>query len=153
MFVSFALNAMNGFLSASRKIVSVAVLTAVLGLMFGVIIVIGYWLYIYGEPIKVLELTNGKAGTFLIGETKESLLMRLPDEAFSPQPKPVECPANWIEVKTMTSIQKECLLSTDEWEVGSGIKELCPMGTDFFATLVFSGHKVERIKIRCTRPE
>lgn len=117
------------------------------------VIIMGYFLYTFGYPVKVLEITNGKTGNFTIGETKESLLVRLPAEAYSPRPKPTECLTNWIEPKNMTSVQKQCLLSTDEWEIGNGIKELCPEKTDFFATLYFSSNRVARVKIRCTHPE
>ena len=135
-----------------QKLLSVSLATVATATLAGGI-AIGYALYTYNEPVKVLEISSGQAGGFLIGETKESILSRLPYESFSPQPKPAECPVNWIEIKGMSSVQMNCLLKVNVWEVGSGIKELCPEKTDFFATLLFSNNKIEKVKIRCTRPE
>jgi hypothetical protein len=119
-------------------------------------IAVGYLFYEYGEPVKVFEISAGAAGKFVVGETKESLLTRLPGEAYSPNspfPRPAECPGAWVEVGAMNSAQRECLLGTDEWEVGDGIKELCPERTDFHATLFFTGNKLAKVRIRCTPPE
>jgi hypothetical protein len=136
---------MNKVLSASLKIIGALVLACV--------IAVGSFFHTFNQPVKMFEITNGNAGAFLIGETKESILARLPNEAFSPKPKPTECPANWIEVKTMSPTQKQCLLNTNEWDIGGGIRELCPEKTDFFATIFFAGNKASKIRIRCTRPE
>ena len=135
---------MNKLLSTSLKLLGVA--------MLAVAIWVGYIVYSFGQPVKAFDITSGNAGSFVIGETKESLLARLPEQVYSPEPKPAACPANWIEVKVMSPTQKQCLLSTNQWE-SSGIKELCPENTDFFATLFFSGSKLVKVGIRCTHPE
>lgn len=135
-----------------RKLRSISLATIAIATVAGGIAA-GYLLYTYNEPIKVFEISSGRAGGFLIGETKESILSRLSNESFSPKPKTAECAANWIEIEGMSSVQMNCLLKANEWEVGSGIKELCPEKTDFFATLIFSNNKIEKIKIRCTHPE
>ncbi|WP_137885157.1 hypothetical protein [Pseudomonas sp. 2FE] len=116
-------------------------------------IAVGYAIYDFGRPVKTLEITEDRAGSFVIGETKEFLLAKLPEQAYSPQPKPVECPVNWIEVKKMGHTQRQCLLNANEWEVGYGLRELCPEKTDLFTSLFFNDNKLVKIAVRCTKPE
>jgi hypothetical protein len=128
----------------SLKIIGVVALAAV--------VFVGYQIYRFGRPVRKFDVTSGVAGPFAVGETKQSLLARLPAQSYSPWPKPVACPANWIETNAMSPDQKQCLLNADQWETG-GVKKLCPSQTDFFATLFFIENKVVRIAIRCTHPE
>ena len=130
--------------SQSLKLIGVVALGAVL--------FVAYRTYRFGQPVREFQVSSGVAGPFKVGETKQSLLARLPAQSYSPRPKPAACPANWIEPKVMSAIQKQYLLSTDQWVTG-GVKELCPSRTDFFATLFFSGNRVVRVAIRCTPPE
>ena len=97
---------------------------------------------------------HGAAGPFEIGETKESLLARLPAEVYSPQPKPAECPKNWIEVSAMTGVERRCLLSSDSWIEGvSYTRALCPAHVDIETTLDFKDEKLLRLTQVCRRPE
>jgi hypothetical protein len=130
-------------LSASLKLVAITTVA----LIFWA----GYGIYSFDQPVKAYEITSGHAGPFMIGEGKESILARLPDEFYSPHPQPVECPANWISVKDMSPIQRQCLMNASQWE--TEVQELCPEKTDSRATLFFTGNKLVKVAVRCTRPE
>jgi hypothetical protein len=76
------------------------------------------WGLYMAVPIRWIHITSGHAGIFDIGETRESIIARLSNESFSPQPKPLECPRNWIGVSDMTATERNCLLSSDVWIEG-----------------------------------
>lgn len=119
------------------------------------IVALSLCLHFYGPGaiVKEAQITSGNGGVFLIGETKESLLSRLPDQTYAPEPKLENCRGGWIKVKQISATEKRCLLAADIWEVGDGIESLCPERTDFFATLSFINNHVAKISVRCTRPE
>ena len=127
-------------------------LTTVAALAAAFVFFVWYALHDIGQPVKIVTVTSGWAGTYLVGESKESLLARAADQSYSPAPKPSQCQANWIKVSVATAIQRECLLRSNEWQVEDVLDELCPPKTDFFTTLFFSNNKVARIETRCTRP-
>jgi hypothetical protein len=105
-------------------------------------------------PLKTIHITSGEVGIYSIGETKEDILSKFPNEAFSPQPKPAECPENWISVTTMSNVQKTCLLSSDTWIEGiDSVKHLCPKELDPITTLHFQQNKLDKIAIECWYPE
>lgn len=127
----------------------VGVLIVVGALMLSVLVY--YWLV---APIRIVRIDRGVAGPFEIGETKEALLARLPVEVYSPQPKPRECPKNWIEVSSMTGVERGCLLSRDSWIEGiSYTRALCPAHVDIQTTLDFKDDKLSRVTQVCRRPE
>ena len=130
----------------------------VLKILAGVIVVatlvLCYTVYSYSVPMKTIRITTGKAGVFSIGETKENILSRLPNETFSPQPKPTECPINWIEVSKMTGTQRRCLLATNIWTEGiSSTSSLCPENVDVYANLQFKEGKLVEVTTECWRPQ
>lgn len=106
-----------------------------------------------GEAISDKTVTTGLVDRFYIGESKQALLARLPHEWYSPEPKPRECQGNWMAADSANKAERNCLLSSNQWQVGDGIPRLCPTRTDFFATLFFSANKVSSVRIVCTVPE
>jgi hypothetical protein len=125
----------------------------VLGAFVGLAILgAGYVAYSLSTPVKTVRFSNGTAGAFAIGETKETILSRLPDETFSPRPKPKECPKNWIEVSNMSATEKACLLSTDTWMEGnSSTRGACPENTDVNTELRFTNGKLSEVVTECWR--
>ena len=128
-------------------------LTTLATLAAALVLFVWYALHDIGQPVKIVSVTSGWSGTYLVGESKESLMARTADQSYSPAPKQSQCPANWIRVSVATAIQRECLLRSHEWAVEDALDELCPPKTDIFTTLLFSNNKVARIETRCTRPE
>jgi hypothetical protein len=117
------------------------------------LVVVGYALYYFMFP-KTIRVLDGRAGVFEIGETQEALLSRLPEEIFLPEPKPKECPKNWIEVATMTETERSCLLSTDLWVEGiPSNKSVCQRQFDVNTTLEFNGNKLVSVTTVCRHPE
>ena len=109
---------------------------------------------IFGYPLKTLHVTEGVAGNFAIGETKERILSRLPGETFSPLPKPAACPKNWLDVSTLTETQRTCLLKTDTWDEGiSSTRASCPEHVDVRTTLRFKNEKLFEVVTECWRPQ
>jgi hypothetical protein len=110
---------------------------------------LGYGIFYMAVPVKTFRIETGHAGVFEIGEAKEALLVRLPGETFSPQPKPLECPRNWIGVSDMTDTERRCLLARDVWIEGvSSMREQCP-GLDMETTLQFQGNRLASVKTVC----
>lgn len=135
-----------------RKILS-ALLKALGIVSLAYFIWAGYLLYSFSQPVKVVEIGNGTAGAYVIGETKESILAKFPEESYSAGPGANQCGTTWIKAKTMNAQQKQCLLGAPQWDIGSGIKSLCPERTNFFATLYFNGSTLVKVGIRCMNPE
>ena len=130
------------------------VLKILAGIVGVAIVVVGYMVYSYSVPIKTIRITEGNAGAFTIGETKENILSRLPNATFSPRPKPMECPKNWIEVSTMTDTQRHCLLTTDTWTEGiSSSRSLCPEHVDVNTNLQFKEGKLIEVITECWHPQ
>ena len=136
----------------SRALVTVL---KVLGVVVALVILgAGYVTYSLSTPLKTVRFSNGTAGAFAIGETKETILSRLPDETFSPRPKPMECPKNWIKVANMNATEKACLLSTDTWMEGiSSTRSACPENTDVNTELRFKNGKLSEVVTECWRPK
>ena len=110
--------------------------------------------YLWLEPMKTVRVTQGTAGEFDIGETKEQILSRLPSETFSPQPKPTACPMNWLKVSTLSQAERACLLSSDMWIEGvSSTRSLCPSYSDVSTKLYFVEGKLARVETDCMRPK
>ncbi|WP_027150375.1 hypothetical protein [Methylobacter tundripaludum] len=115
---------------------------------------IGYFAYVLHEwekPLAEFEVKNGGLGDFLVGERKEEILQRLPNWSYSPQPKPAECPQNWITPKEMTDVQHSCLVKSDLWDLSHTNASPCPVRSDEHASLRFEQGRVKTIKVVCTR--
>lgn len=126
-------------------------LAAAAGLL---VVVVGYIVYSFTTPLKTVRVYSGSAGVFTIGATKEDILSHLANEVFSPQPKPTECPKNWIEVSKMSSIERTCLLSTDTWIEGiSSTRAVCPEQSDVRTELRFVSGKLSSVLTECWRPK
>jgi len=136
-----------------RKVLALVV--KALGVIVGLLILgVGYVAYSFSTPLKTARVSSGRAGAFIIGETKEQALARLPNGVFSPQPKPIECPKNWIVVSNMSMTERTCLLSTDVWIDGtSSTKDVCPSRTDVNTELRFKGGKLSHVITECRRPK
>src|SRR4029077_18850569 len=121
----------------------------VFGVSLGILAYVGYRIFYMTVPVRTLRTETGRTGVFEIGESKQELLDRLPQEIFSPQPKPVECPKNWIEVSGMTDTARNCLLATDLWIEGvSSMREQCP-GLDMETTLQFKDNRLASVSTVC----
>ncbi len=103
-----------------------------------------------GETVSETTVTSGTVGLYSIGSTKEEIIQKSFNYAFSPRPKPATCPKNWIYIKEMTPTQRECLLKADEWEAGYAGPGMCKEKEDFHVTLYFSQEKLNSVKIICT---
>lgn len=115
----------------------------------GLLAYVWYGIYYTTVPLRTLRTETGRTGVFEIGELKQEILDRLPQETFSPQPKPQECPKNWIEVGGMTDTERKCLLSTDVWIEGvSTLREQCP-GLDMETTLQFKRSRLAAVTTVC----
>ncbi|WP_444936422.1 hypothetical protein ACJJIW_00170 [Microbulbifer sp. JMSA004] len=68
-----------------------------------------------GDEIKILEITKGTVGTFVIGATKSETLSNNIKSSFAPMLNSKECPKNWIKVNEMSRIQRECLMDSSGW--------------------------------------
>lgn len=122
---------------------------AVFGVILAVLVYVGYGIFYMTVPVRTFRTDTGHAGVFEIGESKRELLGRLTGESFSPQPKPPECPTNWIEVSGMTDTERNCLLGTDVWIEGvSSLREHCP-GLDMETTLQFNSDKLASVTTVC----
>ncbi len=102
-----------------------------------------------GETTSVTIIDTGGLEPYNIGDSKVDILSKEMQTSFSPQPKPHECPKNWINVKTMISRERSCLLSTNQWEASIN-RKLCADNEDPHVTMYFSNNKLSRINIRCT---
>jgi hypothetical protein len=122
----------------------------------GLIVVGGIGLFFYGmagiaETVKVTEIFSGRTGPYSIGATKRELVDGMASEAYSPEPKPPECPVTWIYVP-VTENQRGCLMNVDKWNVASYGRELCPERTDWHASLHFKHEVLAKVVVRCTEP-
>jgi hypothetical protein len=116
------------------------------------VVPLGYYLLVI--PARTVRVDSGAAGPFIIGERKDALLSRLPDESYSPQPKPRECPRNWIKVAGMSEVERQCLISADSWIEGiSYTRASCPPHVDIQTTLDFKDEKLVSVRQVCRRPE
>jgi hypothetical protein len=110
---------------------------------------IAYEIYCTAVPVRWIYVKSGHAGVFEIGETQGAIISRLPDESFSPQPKPPECPRNWIGSSDMTVTERNCLLSTDVWIEGvSSMRSQCP-NLDMETTLRFKDKRLASVTTVC----
>lgn len=106
------------------------------------------------QPLKTVRVSEGVAGNFTIGETKEQILSWLTNEMFSPQPKPMACPVNWLNVSTLTKTERTCLLTTDTWEEGvSSTRASCPERVDVNTVLRFSNDRLSEVVTECWEPQ
>jgi hypothetical protein len=129
------------------------ILVVAVPIVAALILALVFYCY-YAIPVRYVSVTQGTTGLFQIGETKEALLSRLPEETYSPEPKPSECPRNWIEVSKATEIEKACLLSSSEWQEGDpSTRGLCPEHVDVTATLKFRGDLLVKVVTICRHPE
>jgi hypothetical protein len=103
-----------------------------------------------GDTVSERTVESGTVGSYSIGNTKEEIMQKNYNFAFSPHPKPSACPKNWIYIKEITSTQRDCLLRANEWEAGYAESSICKEKEDYHVTLYFSKEKLNRIKIRCT---
>jgi hypothetical protein len=118
-----------------------------------VLVPVGYFAYVlffyWSVPVRWIYIKNAHAGVFEIGETQESIISRLPEESFSPQPKPPDCPRNWIGISDMTATERNCLLSTDVWIEGvSSMRSQCP-NLDMVTTLRFQDKRLASVTTVC----
>lgn len=121
----------------------------VAGVFLGLLACVGFVIYYMTVPVRTLRTETGRTGVFEIGESKQEMLDRLPQEIFSPQPKPLECPKNWIEVAAMTDTERTCLLSRDVWIEGvSTLRSQCP-GLDMQTTLQFKRGRLASVTTVC----
>jgi len=110
---------------------------------------IAYMIFYMAVPVRWINVKSGHAGVFEIGETQESIISRLPGESFSPQPKPTECPRNWIDISGMTGTERNCLLSTDVWIEGvDSMRSQCP-NLDSETTLRFKDKRLASVTTVC----
>ena len=124
-------------------------LRAVLGLIAAPLVLYFIWGLYMSLPVRWIHINSGHAGVFDMGETRESIIARLPHESFSPQPKPPECPRNWIGVSDMTATEKNCLLSSDVWiEGASSMRSQCPY-LDMETTLRFRSNRLASVTTTC----
>ncbi len=132
-----------------KKIAIYTLITASLGIIAFVCyaFLIAPW---PGDTVSERTVTSGTVGKYIIGATKEELIQTNFNFAFSPQPKPAECPKNWIYIKDMDPVQKNCLMNSNEWEAGNAGADICNEKEDFHVTLHFSHERLNRISIRCT---
>jgi hypothetical protein len=113
-----------------------------------------YVVHYYTVPIATYVATSGDVGDVTVGESKQSILVRLKQQSFAPDPKPKECPKTWIELSTMSDTQRDCLLKTDRWEEGlPSTKALCPEHVNVSATLQFKDGKLASVTTVCRHPE
>jgi hypothetical protein len=130
----------------------VAIYTLITG-SIGIAVFLSYVIFVHswqGDTVSERTVTSGAVGTYSIGSTKEEIMQKNFNYAFSPRPKPAACPNNWIFIKEMTPTQKDCLLKTGEWEAGYAGPGICKVKEDFHVTLYFAQEKLNRVKIRCT---
>ena len=129
---------------------------AIYTLITGSLSIVAFLCYVFfvapwpGDTVSERTVTSGTLGTYSIGSTKEEIMEKNFNYAFSPSPKPAACPKNWIDIKEMTPTQRNCLFDSDEWEVGHAESGVCNDKEDFHVTLYFTQEKLNRIKIRCT---
>lgn len=129
---------------------------AIYTLIAGALSIVLFLCYVFfvapwpGDTVSEKIVTSGTVGSYSIGSTKREIMQKNFNYAFSPRPKPAACPKNWIDIKKMTSIQRDCLLKAEEWEAGYAAPGMCKEKEDFHVTLYFSQEKLNRVKIRCT---
>jgi hypothetical protein len=111
--------------------------------------VFAYRIVLLGGPFWWVHTTEGTIGGVFIGDGKEQALARPGKRGFSPQPKPTECPKNWIEPWQMTATEKGCLLNADLWRLGAIAPELCPSWSNASALLEFKDGKLWRVTTEC----
>jgi hypothetical protein len=140
----------------SRKRPKVPIVIAgAVGAVVVVTLIAAVWAYCYyAIPVRSVLISKGTVGPFQIGETKESLLSRLQGEIYSPEPKPSQCPANWIEVSKASDTEKTCLLSTSVWieGVSSTRRLFCPERVDVVTTLEFREDRLVSVATVCRHP-
>ena len=121
---------------------------------FAVAALARYVVHTRDTPVKVTEIDHGAVNGFNIGDAKEVILRVAAGESFSPEPKPSECPANWISVRAMTEVQRTCLLGADIWhtEIRSTVAH-CSGQTNEFDSLHFADNRLVKVVIRCVRAE
>jgi hypothetical protein len=113
--------------------------------------VYGIYLFATSPVVKFMRIRHGAFGDLVIGETKEMLLSNLPNEAFSPRPRPSHC-GSWISASTTSSSERTCLMSTNRWDeaVSSG-RDRCPEQSEAFTSLEFKKNKLVTITTVCLR--
>jgi hypothetical protein len=103
-----------------------------------------------GDTVSEKVIASGSVGSYTIGNAKNEVVEKNTNEAFSPKPKPSECPSNWIYANKLNLILRSCLMNADEWGASSGGHQFCKENEDYHLTLYFSQDRLSRIKIRCT---
>ena len=117
---------------------------------------VGYYYYSFlaSRPLWSFRVSTGHIGPFIIGETKEQLLNRLPNESFAPEPKPSACPKNWLEASKLSKTERLCLILTDIWvEAIPSTKSHCPVHTSINTKLRFEGGRLYEVTTECWVPE
>jgi topoisomerase IA-like protein len=111
--------------------------------------------YFMSHPLKEITIKEGNFGPYIIGSTKQEILSSFSDNSFSPQPKPVECPKNWIEVINMTNGQYKCLQLSDIWHVGYGnLRSYCKRDkVDTKVSLEFENNLLKMVTLECWLPK
>jgi len=104
-----------------------------------------------GATVSTREVTSGSVYIYEIGDSKEEIIKKSSGKSFTPEPKPKECPKNWIEVSNMNETQKQCLLNSNQWEAGFAGEKACERGQDYHVTLNFITEKLASITVRCTK--
>ena len=129
---------------------------AIYTLITGSLSIIVFLCYVFffvpwpGDTVSERTVDSGMVGSYSIGSTKEEIMQKNYNYAFSPRPKPAACPKNWIYIKEITPTQRDCLLKAEEWEAGYAESSICKEEEDYHITLYFSKEKLKHIKIRCT---
>lgn len=130
----------------------VAIYTFIIGAL-SIVLFLCYLFFVAswpGDTVSERTVASGTVGSYSIGSTKEEIIQKNFNYAFSPRPKPAECPKNWINIKEMTPTERDCLLRAEKWEAGHAAPGMCKEKEDFHVTLYFSQEKLNHINIRCT---
>jgi hypothetical protein len=118
------------------------------------LLLFGYVAYYYGVPVATHVATSGTVGDVTIGDAKAVILAKLPSQEFALDPKPAECPLNWIKVAEMSQTQRQCLMDVDRWEEGDpSTRALCPENTNVFTVLQFEADRLKSVTTTCRHPE
>jgi len=128
-------------------------------ILFAVIAVAAVWLVVeldrrYSRPYATFVTQSGAIGDLRIGESKGEILARLPHQSFAINPKPPECPINWIRVSELPDVYRGCLLQVDEWWEGyTSTDSLCVEGGNVNVKLMFDEDRLISITTECWHSE
>jgi hypothetical protein len=108
----------------------------------------------YSRPYATFVTTSGEVGDLRIGELKSDMIGRLSSQSFAIDPKPSECPINWIEVSSMSDVYRTCLLNAERWEEGhASTRNLCKANSNAFTKLSFHDDRLVSVTTECWHPE